>query len=214
MLCSGIEDNTIKAKSGWHTPVIIITMVIAVASFILSVLNFYDAQLRYKIDVIVGRQIRLFVAFEEEDQRKPKPCIMMTVMYNNSGGKVGTAFDTKLNVKWLSGERIALEKEFQALRELENFLTAEGSCTQYPVSPVVVLGKSSEVRRYVFTPYETIHQADIPKNFDLEIEVYTQSANVWLLKSRYRVDNISDVWQDLESDTTFKAKVLDIREIR
>lgn len=214
MLCSGIENNTTKVKGAWHTPVLIITTVIAVVSFTLSSYNFYDAQFKSSIDVILGRQVRFFVAFVEEGQKNPKPCIMMTLMYNNSGGKVGTVFDTKLNVKWLCGERMALEKEFQALRELDNFLTAEGDCTQYPISPVVVIGKSSEVRRYVFTPYETIRQMDIPKNFDLEIEVYTQSANMWLLKSRYRVDNVTDVWQDLESDTTFKAKVLDIRETR
>jgi sporulation protein YlmC with PRC-barrel domain len=212
MLCSGIENNVVKAKSRLNKP--LITFLIALAGLVLSSFNLYDARIKSSIDVILGRQVRFFVAFGEEGQRNPKPCIMMTVIYNNSGGKVGTVFDTKLNVKWLSGERIALEKEFQALRELDNFLTAEGDCTQYPISPVVVLGKSSEVRRYVFTPYETIRQKDIPKNFDLEIEVYTQSANLWSLKSRYRVDNVSDVWQDLESDTTFEAKVLDIREAR
>ena len=213
MLSSSIEDNTIKGKTNWHTPVIIITTIIAVASFVLSLLNFYDAQLRSKVSVIAGKQIRLFVAFPEGVKRNPKPCIMMTMMFINQGGKPGTVFDTKLDIKWLCGNRIVLEKEFQTSRELDNFLTAEGDCPQYPISPVVVLGKSNEVRRYAFVPYETIRQEEIPKNFDLEISVYIQTMNEWIQKGKYRVDNVSDVWQDLKSDTTFNAQVLDIREI-
>lgn len=213
MSCSTAENSPFGAEPRWHTPVIIATTLIAVASFALSLWNFYDAQLRYEVNVIAGRQVRLFVAFEDEARKEPRPCIMMSMVYSNSGGKVGRVFDTKLNVKWFCGERIALEREFHALRELDNFLTVEGACTQFPVSPVVLLGKSSEVRRYAFTPYEPIRQVDIPENFDLEIEIYTQSANLWLLRTRYRVDNVTDVWQDLESGTTFNATVLDIREI-
>jgi hypothetical protein len=212
MLNSSIKDNTIKAKTSRNTPLIITTF-IAVVGFLLSMFNFYDSQLRSNVDVIAGRQIRLFVAFEDKGQGKGEPCIMMNLVYTNQGGKTGTVFDTKLDVKWLFDNKIVLERQFKALRELDNFIRAEGDCAQYPISPVVVLGKSNEVRRYVFLPYETIRQEDIPKNFDLEIAVYTQTMNEWLLKSRYRANNISDVWQDL-AESTFRDKVLDIREIK
>jgi hypothetical protein len=213
MVKSTIEDKIIKDNSAWTKPQIITTF-IAIISFLISGWVFIDANFVTKLDVIAGRQIRLYVAFEDEEQRNPQPCIMMTMMYANRGGKTGTVFDTKLDVKWLRDNKILLQKEFKALRELDNFIMAQGHFTQKPISPVVVLGKSNEIRSYIFSPYETIRQEDIVQNFDLEIEVYTQTMNEWSLRSRYRVDNVSDVWLDLTSDTTFRAKVLDIREIR
>lgn len=193
---------------------LVITTVIAVVGLGLSILNYYDAQLRSEIQVTAGKQTRLYVAFDQEDSTKAQPCIMMTMMYTNQGGKPGTVFDTKLNVRWLCGERMVLEREFEALREVENFLEAEGHFPQHAVAPVVVLGKSNEVRKYVFTPYESIRQDQIPKSFDLNIQVHTQTMNEWLPKARYRLDNVTDVWQDLASDTTFKAEVLNIRQIQ
>jgi len=208
-----VTENETKKNSVWTIP-LIITMFIALVSLFFTGWVFIDTNFVSKVDVNAGRQIRLFVAFGDEKQEKPQPCIMMTVSYTNHGGKVVAVFDTKLNVKWLCENKIVLEREFKALRELDNFLMAEGKFPQYPISTVVVPGKTNEVRCYVFTPYVTVEQEDIPKGFDLVIEVYTQIMNKWSLKSKYRVLNVSDVWQDLKAGLTFNAKVLDIEEIK
>jgi len=213
MVNSTNEDKTIETKTVWTKPQIITTVIALISLFFVSWV-FIDGYFISKVNVIAGRQIRLSVVLGDKGQGKAQPCIMMTMMYTNRGGRPGTIFDTKLGVKWWCNDRIVLEKEFKALRELDNFLMAERDFPQYPISPVVVLGKSNEVRRYVFLPYETIRQQDIPKNFDLEIAVYTQTTNKWFLRNRYRVENVSDVWQDLSSDSTFKTPVLDIREIK
>jgi hypothetical protein len=214
MLCSNIQGNSIKSKTPRNTPSV--TTIIAVAAFILSLWNFYDAQFRSIVDVIAGRQIRLYVVANPYGRRNPQPCIMMSLTYTNHGGKTGTVFDTKIGVKWLRNDRIVLEREFKALREIPDFsfLTEKGEFTQYPISAIAIHGKSNEVRRYVFVPYDTISQEDIPKSFDLEINVYTQTLKKWLLKGRYRADNITGVWQDLKSDSTFKSEVPDIQQIK
>lgn len=202
-----------ETKSVWTIPQII-TSSIAIVSLCFSIWVFVDMHFISRIEVVAGKQIRLFVAFGSELGNEPKPCILMTIMYMNHGGKPITVFDTKLNVKWLQGGEVVLEKEFQTSRELDNFLTPEDVKNQSPVSPVMMLGKSSEVRKYVFVPYGTLTQEEVPKSFDLEIEVYTETKNEWLLKSRYRAENISNIWQDLKSKTNFQGQVINIREIK
>lgn len=183
---------------------------IALAALILSGINTYIIHYKSSIDVVAGKQIRLFVAHPD---KIPQPCIFMSLSYINDGGKTVSVIDTKLKVKLKVKGTEVLASEFKSIREVDNFLYAEGHFEQSPVEPVVVLGKSVVVKQYTFVPYDLTEQEEIPASFDLEIGVYTRRFDEWQHHGTYVAENIAGVWQDLSEGPTFNATVIDIREM-
>jgi hypothetical protein len=63
----------------------------------------------------------------------------------------------------------------------------------------------------LFFPIKNIQQNEIPKSFDLNIEVYIKQGNKWSSKKEYEIKNLSDIWQDLNKDA-WKDTIKDMFE--
>ncbi len=158
-----------------------------IIAILVSSYNLYDLNFHSSNTVIAGRQIRLFAAYEEfrKDSNQLQPCIFMTLSFTNDGGKANHITDIKLNVTWLVDQRVKLAREFKAGAEIDNFFLASGLYEADPISPIVILGKSTEIRQYGFLPFEPIRQNDIPLTFDLRIDIYTKKKQDWQYQRSY-----------------------------
>jgi len=183
---------------------------ISLVALILSAYTFWDNNFQFKLDVAAGKQVKLFVGHIDQGDRNP--VILMSLALTNSGGKTECVQDVKLNVTLTSNNRSLWHREFASMREYDTLLASGSSINQVELLPIVIVGKTTEIRKYVFYPIENIQQNHIPKSFDLTITVYTKYRNSWKPNKTYEVKNVSDVWQDLNNRDKWNFAIRDIFE--
>ena len=137
----------------------------------------------------------------------------MSIALTNSGGKTEHLENVKLNVTLTSNNKTLWCKEFESMREYDTFLPTAPTINQVEILPIVIVGKTTEIRKYVFFPIENIQQNQIPKSFDLTITIYTKHRSSWKPNKTYEVKNVSDVWQDLDNQNNWNYSTRDIFEM-
>ena len=183
---------------------------ISLCALIISAYTLWDAKLNFNLDVSAGRQTKLLVA--NIDKVSIRPAILMSLAFTNSGGRTSYLEDVKIKVTLISNNKEFWNEEFVALREYDTLLADPAVMKQTEILPIVVVGKTTEVRKYVFTPLKNIMQNNIPKSFDLDIEVYTKERNSWYQRKSYEIKNLSDIWQDLSNKDSWRTTICDIFE--
>ncbi len=199
------DDMDGKRKS-WK--VIFNPYLISLVALGLAAYTFWDNNFHFKLDVAAGKQVKLFVGHIDEGDRNP--VILMSLALTNSDGKTECVQDVKLNVTLTSKNSTLWHKEFPSMREYDTLLSSGSSINQVELLPIVIVGKTTEVRKYVFYPIENIQQNHIPKSFDLTITVYTKYRSSWKANKTYEVKNVSDVLQDLDNQDKWNFAVRDI----
>ncbi len=191
----------------------LVALIISAVALIISAVPIWDTFFRSSIHILLGKQIRLYVITEREGYSEPKPVIFASLTCVNYGGKAVGLRDTKLTARFKSGGNTLMTVEFLAEREVENFIEAEGSFKQYPVSPLVVLGKSTAVKHYAYVPASPVPQAALPESFDLEIDLFVLQTDDWKYEGTYTASGVEGIWQDLESGPPYKSNIYLIRRI-
>jgi len=184
-------------------------------ALVFSGYTFWDNYFNFKLDVGVGRQVKLWIAHLDKGSAEKGngfPVILMSLAFTNSGGKTESLQDVKLLVTITSNNRNLWQKEFESVREYDTILATGSTIKQMEILPIVIVGRTTEIRKYVFSPIEVIQQSQIPKSFDLTIEVHTKHRSKWKLHKTYVVKNISDVWQDFDEQAKWKFAIKDIFE--
>ncbi len=176
-------------------------------ALIISAVTVWDTVFRSSIHILIGKQIRLYVMTEPQGYSEPRPIICASLTCINYGGKAVGFWDTKLTVRFKSSGKTLMTAEFLAEREAENFIEAEGLFKQYPVSPLVVLGKSTAVKHYVYAPASPVPQAALPETFDLEIDLFVLQTDDWEYEGTYTCSSVEGIWQDLESGPPYKSNI-------
>lgn len=169
---------------------------LSLVALLFSGYTFWDNYFNFKLDVGVGRQVKLWVAhFDKGSAEKGKgvPIMLMSLAFTNSGGKTESLQDIKLLVTLTSNNRNLWKNEFESIREYDTILASGSTIKQVEILPIVIVGRTTEIRKYVFFPLDNIQQSQIPKSFDLTIEVHTKHRSNWNLHKTYEVKNISDV---------------------
>ena len=177
---------------------------------LLSGYTFWDNYFNFKLDIGVGKQAKLFMA--QLDKGSAKPIILMSLAFTNSGGKTELLQDVKLSVTLTSNKRDIWQQEFECIREYDTILADASTMKQVEILPIVIVGRTTEIRKYVFIPLtHHIQQSQIPKSFDLTIDVHTKHRGNWKLNKTYEIENISNVWQDLDQ-AQWKSSIRDVFE--
>lgn len=184
--------------------------VLSLVALLFSAYTFWDNYCNFKLDVAAGKQIKLSIG--QIDKGIPTPIILMSLAFTNSGGKTECLQEVKLNVTLTSNNRALWHKEFENKREYDTLLSSGYSIKQVEILPIVIVGKTTEIRKYIFWSVDNIQQDQIPKSFDLTITVYTKHRSSWKPNKTYEVKNISDVWQDLNNQDNWNSTIRDIFE--
>lgn len=198
-----MEDQTLTLE--------IVSIAISIIAICISVYNFLDSKFRFNIELAMGKQCKL--ALGHIDQGRRQPLLLMSVAFTNTGGRTGYLNDVKLNVKIVSNAKEYFSGEFEALREYDSLVKEFDAIKQSEILPLVIVGRTTVVKKYVFFPSSLISQESIPESFDLEIVVFTKEDNSWRAQKKYEVKNISNVWQDLESTSNWRYSTKDVFEI-
>jgi len=201
-------------ESRIRLPIIIsvLSLIIALGSLAITGYTAYQIYFKSSINVIASRQIRLYCLIDRMIS-VVHPSISMSLIYANDGGRMATVLDTKIKVKWKVGGRTVLYREFIITREVENLLYESNEVKQFPVMPVAVLGRSTVSKQYIFVPLEHISQSDIPRQFDLEMELLILHNGTWEQHSKYISRGIENIWQDISSGPPFRSNVFDIEKL-
>ncbi|OHB65239.1 MAG: hypothetical protein A2Y77_03040 [Planctomycetes bacterium RBG_13_62_9] len=181
-------------------------------ALLVSVYTCWDNYFHFKLNVTAGKQIKLWVA--KMDKGPTTPVILMSLAFTNSGGKTACAQDVKLDVVVTSDNRQLWQREFTSMREYDTLLASGSTINQGELLPIIIVGKTTQVRKYIFFPFGSIQQNDIPKSFDLTMTVYTKHGDKWKSQATYKAENISDVWQDIDNLDTWKYSIRDIHEVQ
>jgi hypothetical protein len=138
----------------------------------------------------------------------------MNIAFTNSGGKLVYLDDVKLVVDFIQNNQILFSRDFIAVREIKNSIIdipeisgVNRGITE--VSPIVVLGKTSILKKYWFLPTEIIYQNQIPSNFDLLIKLFVIQKGKCEFKKDFRISNNINIWKDLDS-LVHKSSIRDI----
>jgi hypothetical protein len=172
----------------------------------------WDNTFRAKIDVSPGRQVDLFVGSNELSPIQPS--ILMNIAFTNSGGKLVLIDDVKLIVDFKRDNQLLLNREFVAVREIKNSIIDISEMSGEnrgisEVSPIVILGKTSVLKKYWFFPTELVYQNQIPEKFDLFINILIKQNGKWTLKKDFYISNNYNIWKDLDS-LIHKSSIRDI----
>lgn len=186
----------------------VLTLFIASLALIISGLTYWDSNYNFKLDTTIGKHIKLSRINADGTSY---PLIMMNVSFINNGGKTDTIEDTKLIVE-ISGTGIASYKqEFITAREFTDIFNDMAPTTE--ILPIVVNGKSTTVKKYAFQAFPNMSQAVIPPIFNIKCTIHLKYRGKWRKQKNYRSLNISDVWQDLNSTTTVRSKIINVEEL-
>ena len=167
-----------------------IAIIISLIALGFSTFTFWDSYFRFKLDFAVGRQSKLSIGII--NQVHVNPAILMSLTFTNSGGKTNYIDDVKLRVAFVSDKKIIIEKDFVAMREYDTLLGDGSSIKQTEILPIVIVGKTTTTKKYVFLPTNNIQQAQIPKDFELNIRVYTNQRGRWKQQKEYEINNLSN----------------------
>jgi len=186
----------------------VITIISAVAALFISGLTYWDNTFRFKLDTSIGRQAKLYVI--SMDRGLKQPCVFMNIALINSGGKTEYIDDVKLNVQVLSNNNELFEQEFIPVREFTNIFRDDSEVSE--ILPIVVIGRTSINKKYIFAPLSKDFLLLIGKPFDLVITLYTKQRSKWREQNVYESKNITNVWHDFKSDSTYRSLIIELRE--
>ncbi|WP_111310055.1 hypothetical protein [Confluentibacter sediminis] len=187
-----------------------ITLFVSIVAIGLSIYTIWDTTYRSKIEISCGKQAKLYVS--TLDNKKVQPIIMMSLAFINSGGKTAYLSDVKLNVRITSNNKTYIEQDFNPIREYENILYND-NIIQSEILPIVIIGRTSIVKKYIFYPSTEIKQIQIPSSFDVKIKVLTSQNGNWTNQKEYEMKNVDNVWQDIEStQKLFNSSLRDLYE--
>lgn len=188
-----------------HSPYLI-----SLCALLVSAYTFWDANFNFKLDIAAGRQVKLTVA--KIDKRYASPAILLSLALTNSGGKTSYIDDVKLIVTLVSNNKELWQEEFVAMREYDTLLGDGSTIKQTEIMPVVIVGKTTEVKKYVFAPPRNVKPENIPRSFDLNVGIYTKRGAEWRLGKQYEIKNLSDIWQDWDNQDAWRHKITDMFE--
>lgn len=183
---------------------------ISLCALIFSGYTLWDAKFNFNLDIAAGRQVKLTIAKIKKEYMSP--AILLSLSFTNSGGRTSYIDDVKLKVTLISNNKEFWQEEFVAMREYDTLLPDASIMKQTEILPIVIVGKTTEVKKYVFAPLKNIRQEDIPKSFELDIQVHTKERNSWQHRKEYEIKNLSDIWQDLDSQDLWKSTIRDMFE--
>lgn len=187
-----------------------ITLSISIIAIVLSIYTIWDNTYRTKVSLSCGKQAKLYVC--SLDNNIMQPIIMMSLTFINSGGKTAYLNDVKLNVKIISNNKTYIEQDFTPIREYDNILD-NNNIIQTEILPIVIIGRTSTIKKYIFYPNEKMKQEQIPNSFDIKIKVLTQQNGSWSKQKEYEMKNVDNIWQDLESSQSiFNSSLRDLLE--
>jgi hypothetical protein len=179
---------------------------LSIVAILISVFVLYDTTLRSKLDVSVGKQVKLFVL--SIDKNSMQPSISLNMAFINLGGKALYLDDIKLKVDFIEGTKRVLSLDFLSVREFNNSIFDETPKALSEINPLVILGRTSTSRKYLFYPSKLIRQDQLPNIFNLDIRVYTKQSGKWTYNECVFLDDIN-IWQDIDS-TIHKSYIKDI----
>ena len=183
---------------------------ISLCAILFSAYTLWDAKFNFNLDIAAGRQTKLTVAKIKKEYMSP--AILMSLAFTNSGGRTSYIDDVKLKVTLFSNNKEFWQEEFVAMREYDTLLPDASIMKQTEILPIVIVGKTTQVKKYVFAPLKNIGQENIPKSFDLDIEVHTRERNSWQQRKEYEIKNLSDIWQDLNNQDLWRSTIRDLFE--
>ncbi|MEE9443388.1 MAG: hypothetical protein V3V99_12055 [candidate division Zixibacteria bacterium] len=168
--------------------------VIAVISLLFAAYNFYTLNFDVNVEVFAGRQAKFGKYFIDGDTTIYYPVVYLSLLYQNSGGKATVITDTKLLVKWRVDGKIKASREFLIEREVDNFLNEPNIMSQFPIKPISILGKSSELRQYAFTHPRNNKIPEFQSKFDIEMRIFTKDEQNWVSQNIYIVKDKRWSW--------------------
>lgn len=183
---------------------------ISFCALLVAAYTLWDANFNFKLDIAAGRQAKLTVA--KISKGYVSPAILMSLALTNSGGKTSYINDVKLIVTLVSNNNEFWQEKFTAMREYDTLLGDASTIKQTEILPIVIVGKTTEVKKYVFAPLENVKLESIPKSFDLNIEIHTKQGTEWRLGKAYEIKNVSDIWQDLDKQDAWRQTIVDVFE--
>lgn len=186
------------------------TFFVSILAFAISAYNLWDNNFRFKLNVAVGKQCKLMTGKIDESNRRP--VILMSLAFTNSGGKTSYLDDVKLIVTLNSNNLEIWKEEFVAIREYDTLLSKAEIIKQTEILPIVIVGKTTVVKKYAFIPSNDVEQSNIPESFDLCVEVQVKQRNRWQSQKKYEKRNLGNIWQNLKKQGKANNKVIDIFE--
>ena len=132
-----------------------VEMIFSLLAICISGYTLWDNTFREKIDVSTGKQVDLYVGAIEHSPLQP--IIHMNIEFVNSGGKTAFLDDIKLNVDFKVDDQSILSREFISVREIKNSIIDISEISGVnrgisEVSPIVIIGRTSVLKKYVFFP--------------------------------------------------------------
>ena len=186
---------------------------LSLLAIFISIVPVWDTIFRSELDVLLGKQIRFHVSKVGDDNSTTEPIIFLSISCYNSGGKTAVLHDTKLIVKFKSLGKNILIREFESFREIANFIMVDGATEQFPVLPMVVPGKSTTMKQYIYYPSKSMHNVELPVSFDLEIDLFVIEYKKWQHKGIFNVKGLNNLWQDLKSGPPYNNNTYTISSI-
>lgn len=183
---------------------------ISLCALLVAAYTLWDAKFNFKLDIAAGRQVKLTVA--KIDKRYVSPAILMSLALTNSGGRTSYIDDVKLIVTLVANNKEFWQEEFAAMREYDTLLGDASTMKQTEILPIVIVGKTTEVKKYVFAPLRYVKPENIPRSFDLNVEIHTKQGAEWRMGKEYEIKNLSDIWQDLDNQDVWHHTIRDMFE--
>ena len=183
---------------------------ISLCALLVAAYTLWDAKFNFKLDIAAGRQVKLTVA--KINKEYVSPAILMSLALTNSGGRTNYIDDIKLIVTLVSNHKEFWREEFAAMREYDTLLGDASKMKQTEILPIVIVGKTTEVKKYVFAPLRNVKPENIPRSFDLNVEIHTKQGAEWRLGKEYEIKNLSDIWQDLDNQDVWHHTIRDMFE--
>ena len=106
---------------------ICIPYLLSLVAVVFSGFTLWDNYFNFKLDVAIGKQIKLWIAHIDEgsaEKGKGLPIILMSLAFSNSGGKTESLQYVKLLVTLTSDNQDSWSKEFKSVREYDTMLPA------------------------------------------------------------------------------------------
>ncbi|MCK5128038.1 MAG: hypothetical protein KAR42_17410 [candidate division Zixibacteria bacterium] len=169
---------------------------IAVISLVIGVWTFISINFVSDLEVIAGKQAKFGIVFEDTGiDSLEYECVFLSLGFYNEGGKPASIRDINLVVEVFSEGAKLREDRYKVFREVENMLFEADSISQAPIVPMIVMGKSTLQRQFVFTPIAKKEKRSYPDVFNVIIRIEIIEKNEWVEYNKYKAENIINCWQ-------------------
>ena len=186
---------------------------VSLVALAVSLFTCYDLNFRSDLDVVLGKQARLFVQENWQETSKAQPVVFVSLACVNNGGSSTTVTDAKMEVSAFRGNNLLFKSSYFALREVDNMLEAYGAFPQDPLRPIAVTGRSSQLHDIAFSTGSYISPNSIVDTFHIVLSLSVFNDGDWEDCGEYVSSSISDVWTDLNNGPIYKSKVIDITPV-